>query len=77
MLDATFGQNTLAQVREFNDVLGLTGIVMAKMDGTAKGGTIITVAGEYSIPIKYIGVGEGEDDLIPFNAGDFVDAIFS
>jgi len=77
ILDATFGQNSLAQVKEFNDSLLLTGLVVTKMDGTAKGGAIITIANEYSIPIKYIGMGEGEEDLIPFDPKDFVDAIFS
>ncbi len=77
VLDATFGQNSLAQVKEFNEVLGLTGIVITKMDGTAKGGILLTIANDFSIPIRYIGIGEGEDDLMPFDAKDFVEAIFS
>ena len=77
VLDATLGQNSLAQVKEFNEAIGLTGIIMAKMDGTAKGGMLLTIASEYSIPIKYIGVGEGMEDLLPFDASDFVEAIFS
>jgi fused signal recognition particle receptor len=77
VLDATLGQNSLAQVREFHDALGLTGIVMTKMDGTAKGGMLLTIASDYSIPIKYIGIGEGMEDLILFNPEEFVEAIFS
>jgi len=77
VLDATFGQNAMAQVREFNEILGLTGIIMTKLDGTAKGGTLLSVANEYKLPVKYIGVGEGSEDLLPFDSKEFVDAIFS
>ena len=77
VLDATFGQNALSQVKEYSKAVGVSGIVMAKMDGTAKGGVLLSLAGEHHIPVKFIGVGEGENDLIPFNAEDFVDAIFS
>jgi fused signal recognition particle receptor len=75
VVDANTGQNTLAQVKAFDDALGLTGLVITKLDGTAKGGVIAAIAKERPIPVRYIGVGEGVDDLWPFVARDFVDAL--
>ena len=76
VLDATTGQNGLAQVRQFHDSLGLTGLVLTKLDGTAKGGIVINVAQEFQLPIRYVGVGEGVDDLRPFDAAEFTAALF-
>ena len=76
VLDATTGQNAVNQAREFNEVADLDGIVLTKMDGTAKGGIAIAVCNELGIPVKYIGVGEGIDDLQRFNPQEFVDALF-
>jgi fused signal recognition particle receptor len=77
VLDATVGQNGLAQAREFTNVAGVTGIVLSKLDGTAKGGIAVAIAHDLKLPIRYVGVGEGVDDLLPFNARDYVDAIFT
>jgi fused signal recognition particle receptor len=76
VLDATVGQNGLAQAREFMNVAGVTGIVLTKLDGTAKGGIAVAIAHDLKLPIRYVGVGEGIDDLIPFSAQDYVDALF-
>jgi fused signal recognition particle receptor len=76
VLDATVGQNGLAQAREFTNVAGVTGIVLTKLDGTAKGGIAVAIAHDLKLPIRYVGVGEGIDDLIPFSAQDYVDALF-
>jgi fused signal recognition particle receptor len=76
VLDATVGQNGLAQAREFTNVAGVTGIVLTKLDGTAKGGIAVAIAHDLKLPIRYVGVGEGVDDLLPFSAKDYVDAIF-
>ena len=76
VLDATVGQNGLAQAREFTSVAGVTGIVLTKLDGTAKGGIAVAIAHDLKLPIKYVGVGEGIDDLIPFSAQEYVDALF-
>ena len=76
VLDATTGQNALSQAKEFNEVADLTGIVLTKLDGTAKGGIAIAIQSELSIPVKYIGIGEQIDDLQKFNASDFVNALF-
>lgn len=76
VIDATTGQNALQQVEEFNKSIGLDGIVLTKLDGTAKGGVVFAIAKEYELPIKFVGVGEGLDDIIPFNAKDFVDGLF-
>ncbi len=76
VLDGTTGQNALAQAREFNEVADLTGIILTKLDGTAKGGIAIAIQSELSIPVKYIGIGEKIDDLQKFNAKDFVNALF-
>ncbi len=77
VLDATTGQNGLVQAKIFKDVVDVTGVVVTKLDGTAKGGIVIAIAKELGIPIKFIGIGEREDDLKEFNAKDFVDALFS
>lgn len=76
ILDATVGQNGLAQAREFTAVAGVTGIVLTKLDGTAKGGIAVAIAHDLKLPIRYIGVGEGIDDLLPFSPREYVDAIF-
>ena len=75
VLDANTGQNALAQVRAFDDALGLTGLIVTKLDGTARGGVVAAIAGERPIPIRFIGVGEALEDLHPFNANEFVDAL--
>ena len=76
VLDATTGQNALSQARQFKEAAGITGIILTKLDGTAKGGVVIGIKQELGVPIKYIGVGEQIDDLRPFDAGEFVDALF-
>ena len=76
VLDATVGQNGLAQAREFTNVAGVTGIVLTKLDGTAKGGIAVAIAHELKVPIRYVGVGEAVDDLLPFSPQEYVDAIF-
>jgi fused signal recognition particle receptor len=76
VLDATVGQNGLQQAREFTSVAGVTGIVLTKLDGTAKGGVAVAIAHDLKLPIRYVGVGEGIDDLIPFSPQEYVDAIF-
>jgi fused signal recognition particle receptor len=76
VLDANTGQNAVAQVKAFDDALGVTGIVLTKLDGTAKGGCIAAIARQKPIPIRFVGVGEQIDDLRTFDAGDFVDALF-
>jgi fused signal recognition particle receptor len=76
VLDATVGQNGLSQAREFMNVAGVNGVVLTKLDGTAKGGIAIAIACELSLPIRYVGVGESIDDLIPFDVNEYVDALF-
>ena len=76
VLDATTGQNALNQAKQFGEAAEITGIILTKMDGTAKGGIAVAIQSELSIPVKYIGVGEGIDDLQKFNADSFVDALF-
>ena len=76
VLDATTGQNGLIQAKQFLETAGLTGIVLTKLDGTAKGGIVFAIANELKLPVKYVGVGEGMDDLIPFEAKDFIEAMF-
>lgn len=76
VLDAATGQNAVNQAKEFNNVTNITGIILTKLDGTAKGGIIIPIKHELGIPVKYVGVGEGIDDLEPFNAKEFIDGIF-
>lgn len=77
ILDASTGQNAVSQANLFNDAVGLTGIALTKLDGTAKGGVIFAVADRFGIPIRYIGVGEGIEDLRPFKADDFIEALFA
>ena len=76
VLDATTGQNALNQAKEFNEVADITGVILTKMDGTAKGGIAVAIQTELGIPVKYIGVGEGIDDLQKFDADEFVNALF-
>src|SRR5262249_1015781 len=75
VLDANTGQNALAQVRAFDQALGLTGLVLTKLDGSAKGGVVAAIAKERPIPLRFIGVGEGVDDLRPFVASEFAEAL--
>ncbi|MBC8584376.1 signal recognition particle-docking protein FtsY [Youxingia wuxianensis] len=76
VLDATTGQNALNQARQFKEAAGITGIILTKLDGTARGGVVIGIKQELQVPIKYIGIGEQIDDLRAFNANDFVEALF-
>ncbi len=76
-LDASTGQNAVSQAKLFNEAVGLTGITLTKLDGTAKGGVIFAIADQFGIPIRYIGVGEGIEDLRPFKADDFIEALFA
>ena len=76
VLDATTGKNAVSQAEEFSSISDITGIILTKMDGTARGGISITIADQFDMPIKFIGVGEGLDDLVPFNAHDFAESIF-
>lgn len=76
VLDATTGQNALSQARKFHEVVPLSGLVVTKLDSTAKGGMVLAVTGELGVPVKFVGVGEGAEDLQPFSAEAFVDALF-
>ncbi|HZP48933.1 MAG TPA: signal recognition particle-docking protein FtsY [Vicinamibacterales bacterium] len=76
VLDATVGQNGVSQAREFMGVAGVNGIVLTKLDGTAKGGVAVAIAHDLKLPIRYVGVGEGIDDLVPFDAAEYVDGLF-
>jgi fused signal recognition particle receptor len=76
VLDATVGQNGVAQAREFMAVAGVNGIVLAKLDGTAKGGVAVAIANDLKLPIRYVGVGESIDDLVPFDAEAYVNGLF-
>lgn len=76
VLDASVGQNGLVQARQFLEAAGVTGVVLTKLDGTAKGGVAIAIVGELEVPIRYVGVGEGLEDLLPFSAVDYVEALF-
>ncbi len=76
VLDATIGQNALAQAKEFHQALGVTGLVLTKLDGTAKGGIVISIVDEMRIPVKFVGIGEKIDDLRPFSPHEFVEALF-
>jgi fused signal recognition particle receptor len=76
VLDATVGQNGLAQAREFMNAAGVNGIVLTKLDGTAKGGIAVAIAHDLKLPIRYVGVGEAIDDLVPFSPDEYVDALF-
>ncbi|GAB4240305.1 MAG: signal recognition particle-docking protein FtsY [Acidobacteriota bacterium] len=75
ILDATTGQNGLVQAREFLNAAGVTGLIVTKLDGTAKGGIVVAIARELGLPIRYVGVGEGIEDLVPFDAGVYVDSL--
>ena len=77
VIDATTGQNGLSQARVFSEVVDVTGIVLTKLDGTAKGGIVVAVQRELGVPVKLVGLGEGPDDLAPFSAEQFVDALLS
>ena len=77
VIDATTGQNGLAQAREFAAATGVTGVVVTKLDGSAKGGIVFAVETELGIPVKFVGVGEQVDDLVPFDPTEFVDALVS
>ena len=77
VLDGTTGQNALAQAKQFNEVANVTGIILTKLDGTAKGGIAVAIESELDIPVKYIGVGETIDDLQKFDANEFVNALFN
>ncbi len=76
-IDAGTGQNAISQAQLFDQAVGLTGITLTKLDGTAKGGIIFSIADKFKLPIRYIGTGEGIDDLREFNAKEFIDALFS
>ena len=75
VLDATVGQNALSQVEIFGKIAGVTGLVMTKLDGTARGGILVAIAAKFGLPVHFIGVGEGVDDLAPFTARDFARAV--
>ena len=77
VLDATTGKNAVSQVQEFGDVADITGIILTKLDGTAKGGIVVTIADEFDMPVKFIGVGEGIDDLKEFDPVEFAEGIFN
>lgn len=77
VLDATTGKNAVSQVKEFGDVADITGIILTKLDGTAKGGIVVTIADEFDLPVKFIGVGEGIDDLKEFDPVEFAEGIFN
>jgi fused signal recognition particle receptor len=77
VLDATAGQNGIAQARQFAETAGVTGIILTKLDGTARGGIVVAIEQELGIPVKFIGIGEGMDDLIPFDSDAFVDALLA
>ncbi|WMJ83648.1 signal recognition particle-docking protein FtsY [Oscillospiraceae bacterium LTW-04] len=76
VVDATTGQNALSQARRFKEAAGVNGIILTKLDGTAKGGVVIAIANEVSVPVRFVGVGEGVNDLYPFDATEFAEAIF-
>lgn len=76
VLDATNGKNAISQAKEFNEVAEITGLILTKLDGTAKGGIAISITDEFNMPIKFIGVGEGLNDLKPFDAREFAGGIF-
>ena len=76
VLDATTGQNGLSQARQFLEAVGVTGVVLTKLDGTAKGGIVVAIQRELGLPVKLVGIGEGPDDLVAFDPDQFVDALF-
>jgi fused signal recognition particle receptor len=77
VLDATTGQNGLAQASQFTEAVEVTGVVLTKLDGSAKGGIVLAIQTELGIPVKLVGLGETVDDLVPFDADEFVEALFS
>jgi len=77
VLDANTGQNAIAQVKAFDDALQLSGLIVTKLDGTAKGGVVVAISRELGVPVRYVGVGEKPGDLLPFNPKDFVDSLFA
>jgi len=77
VMDATTGQNGLQQARQFTQSAGVTGIVLSKLDGTAKGGVVVAIARELGVPVRYVGVGEKAGDLLPFDPQAFVDSLFA
>jgi len=77
VIDANNGQNAVAQAREFGEAIPITGIIATKLDGTAKGGALVGIARELAIPVYFAGIGEAADDLRPFSADDFTEALFS
>ncbi len=77
VLDASTGQNAISQAKQFKEIVKITGIVLTKLDGTAKGGIVIAIKNELGVPVKYVGVGEQIDDLQPFNPKEFVEALFA
>ena len=77
VVDASQGQNALVQAQKFHEALGLTGIAVTKLDGTAKGGILLSIANSLKVPVRFIGIGESVDDLQPFAAADFVDALLA
>ena len=77
VIDATTGQNGLVQARQFAEAVDVTGIVLTKLDGSARGGIVVAVQDDLGIPVKLVGVGEGVDDLVPFDPEEFVDALFA
>jgi fused signal recognition particle receptor len=77
VMDATTGQNGLQQARQFTEAAGVTGIVLSKLDGTAKGGVVVAICRELGLPVRYVGVGEKAGDLLPFDPKDFVDSLFA
>ena len=76
VLDATTGKNAVSQVSEFGEAAGITGIVLTKLDGTAKGGIVLTIADEFDMPVKFVGLGEGIEDLVEFDPVEFARGIF-
>jgi fused signal recognition particle receptor len=76
VLDSTTGQNALSQARLFKEGIGITGLILTKLDGTAKGGIIVAICEELKLPVRYIGIGEGLDDLRPFDPEEFTNALF-
>ena len=77
VIDATTGQNGLTQAREFTEAVAVTGVVLTKLDGTAKGGIVLAIQAELGIPVKLVGVGEGASDLVDFDPGEFVEALLA
>ncbi len=76
VLDANNGQNAIHQARDFDAALGVTGLIVTKLDGTARGGVIVGIVNEFDLPVRYVGVGEGVDDLRPFDPGAFAASLF-